>query len=110
MISMSPEKILENVKTLKSEYDILKKSERNEDTIKRQLMEKYPDFSGQYPALFHLVFNPIDNWNEDLKRLTQMVELASRTKKNEISQHDASVEIGTKLEDKYVKPKLSKKS
>ena len=102
----SPEKILENVKSLKKDYDELKGSMDTED-IKRKLMDKYIDFSGQYPALFSLVFNPVDDWEKDLTRLTQMVQLATKVKDNKISQHEASVQIGGELVDKYVKPKLS---
>ena len=98
----SPENILTTVKQIKEEYDSLSPT----DETKKTLMDKYPDFSAQYPALFQLVFNPVDNWEKDLERLTQMVALASKVKTNKITQHDASVQIGTELVDKYVKPKL----
>ena len=101
----SPENILTTVKQIKQDYDSLPSS----DDTKQTLMEKYPEFSAQYPALFQLVFNPVDNWEKDVERLTQMVALASKVKSNKITQHDASVQIGTELVDKYVKPKLKSK-
>ena len=59
---------------------------------------------------FNLVFNPVDSWEKDIKKLENMSQLANKVKTNEISQHDASVKIGGELCDEYVKPVLNKKS
>ena len=107
-----PYKLLNTIKSLKNDYDELNKntgelSDLNE--IKSKLGKKYPDLSDNYPSLFNLVFNPVSTWDNDLKDLTKMVQLASKVKQKKISQHDASVEVGQKLVDKYVKPQLKGK-
>ena len=40
--------------------------------------------------------------------ITVMINYAKRVKKNKISNHDASVKVGEKLVDKFIKPMLKK--
>ena len=105
-----PNKILNTVKTIKSDFELLKKTENNIDNIKRSLGKKYPMISDNYPALFNLVFTPVNNWDDDLKNLSHMVGLASKVKSKKLTQHDASVKIGQTLVDKFVKPQLKKEA
>jgi hypothetical protein len=105
---LHPEKILETVKSIRNSYINSLETNENIADIKKDLREKNVDFSNNYPALFDMIFHPVDNWESDLKGLTNMVQLATRVKNKEISQHDASVKIGGTLVDQYVKPKLNK--
>ena len=102
-----PLEILKNIKEIKYDYDQLKNIKKKPEIIK-ELGKKYPQISDNYPALFSLVFNPVDCWEKDIKKLEEMANLANKVKNKEISQHDASVKIGGKLCDEYVKPALKK--
>ena len=45
----------------------------------------------------------------DLNVITYMINQAKEIQKNKISNHDASVNVGQKLVDTYIKPNLEKK-
>ena len=104
-----PKETLKTIKLIKSDYDELSEKKIKKEDIMQTLAKKYPSISDNFPALFSLVFNPLISWEKDLAKLEQMVALASRVKSQELSQHDASVMVGSQLCDEYVKPVLSKK-
>jgi hypothetical protein len=49
----------------------------------------------------------VDRENFDLQQLQKMLFVRGQVQSNDLSQHDASVNVGTLLVDKYVKPKLN---
>lgn len=65
---------------------------------------KYPEFFEKYEVLSNSVFeNEFDlNTFKYLWRQKEMVD------NNKLSQHDASVKVGSKLVDDYVKPLINK--
>jgi Lhr-like helicase len=71
-------------------------------TIRNELKEQYPDFELNYNSLFKLCTS--DDY--DLNKLTMFIQMASSVQRKEISEHDASVQIGELLVNEYVKPKL----
>jgi hypothetical protein len=62
--------------------------------------EKYPDFARSYPTLFVMCCQ--DNF--DIEMLKFFVSKWRDVKSNRKSQHDASVDVGQRLADKYVNP------
>ena len=46
--------------------------------------------------------------NYDSKRLRSMLTMANKVRKSEISEHQASIEVGKELVDNIVKPQLNK--
>lgn len=59
----------------------------------------------EYQSIFVVVDK--DTFCEgDLNRLKYMVVMAGKVQKNEVTEHDASVEVGTVLVDDFVKPCL----
>lgn len=67
--------------------------------------EQFSDFSDKYPTLFKQI-----TYKEcDFKQLEFMLHKLENVRLGSISQHDASVQIGQLLVDKYVKPELDKK-
>ena len=64
--------------------------------------EKYPEFSKRYPTLFEKLFEQ----NLDLTTLRYMLNQKEKMNSNKLTEHDASVKVGTLLVDKYVKPNL----
>jgi hypothetical protein len=56
------------------------------------------------PLICFKVCNERTNFNK--QQLEMMLSYRDKVKKNELSQYDASVDVGTVLVDKYVKPNL----
>jgi hypothetical protein len=65
-------------------------------------VDKYPEFARDYP---HLLEKLYEN-NFDLETLRYMLNQKQKMDTNKLSEHDASVKVGTVLVDKYVKPNL----
>jgi hypothetical protein len=60
-------------------------------------------FAEDYPALFKMLMSS-DNFNE--ASLKTMLALLERMGTGEMSQHQASVVVGQRLHDVYIKPKM----
>jgi hypothetical protein len=103
---MTPDEILDKVKQIQQEVQDIKQAEPDldQDDVKRRVFTTHSEFSMNHPATF---LGAVDN-TIDLKTMEYMVSMANRVKRDDITQHDASVEIGTKLVDTYVKPTLEK--
>ena len=65
-------------------------------------LRKYPWFPKQYPRLHQMCKNPVF----DMNMFRKMLDARQKMHKAEVSEHEASVEVGTLLVDKYVKPLL----
>jgi len=60
-------------------------------------------FSTQYPGLFKMIL--ADSYND--ASLRTMLALLDRMGSGQMSQHQASVVVGQRLHDIYIKPKMS---
>lgn len=69
------------------------------DTIK----EATGTFSSQYPGLFKMILG--DSYND--ASLRTMLALLDRMGTGQMSQHQASVVVGQRLHDIYIKPRMS---
>lgn len=77
------------------------------DILSRQLSEeqyreKHAKFCKYYPYLANAVFNK----DFDYATFKYMMQQKSKMSQNKLSEHDASVKVGTHLVDKFVKPQL----
>lgn len=72
-------------------------------TIRNELKEQYSDFELNYNSLFKLCTSE----DYDLNKLMLFIQMASSVQRKEITEHDASVQIGEMLVNEYVKPKLN---
>lgn len=61
---------------------------------------KYPKISNAYPTLIKKACES----NFDVDKFMWMLDIATSVKEDDISQHDASVKVGERLVDEYVKP------
>lgn len=75
----------------------------NNHNTKNFFAEKYPDFAQHYPTLFEKLFDP----NLDITTLRYMLAQKEKMNSNKLTEHDASIKVGTLLVDKYVKPSLA---
>lgn len=74
--------------------------------IKDQL-EWLTNFANKYRSLFVMILNKYTD-DQFIVNLKRMLSIKDKVDNNNLSQEDASVQVGTMLVDKYVKPKLDK--
>ena len=77
----------------------LKETGKTVEEIKAEVSR----FAEDYPALFKMLMSS-DNFNE--ASLKTMLALLERMGTGEMSQHQASVVVGQRLHDVYIKPKM----
>lgn len=65
--------------------------------------EKYPHFKDKYPHLLRTVCEG----KIDKNNIHFMLSMLNKMENNNMSQYDASVEVGTMLFKKYVEPKIN---
>jgi hypothetical protein len=74
---------------------------QNIDEYKQVCMREFIDFHQKYPTLF---FSIIENPSTfPLYRLNEMLEIKSKIDNNEIEEQKASIHIGQKYYDEFVK-------
>ena len=92
--------VYQNVVEIK---DIIKNNEKNNVEINLDdLKIKYKKLFDNYPT----IFEKICNGSLELDRLKFMLNMVSQIKSNKISQHEASIKIGTELVENIVKPSI----
>ena len=75
---------------------------KQEGKNKEEIQEMFERFIVDYPTLFKMVMSP--NYNEgSLKTMMAMLE---KMGSGELTQHQASVIVGQRLHDVYIKPKV----
>lgn len=88
------------------------KSSRNISVYEKALQKKYEHLFTTSKTLFNMVFNSFKNKNFDKNHFNEMInkmlEYITQIQNNKISQHDASVNVGTDLACKYI-PQLKDK-
>jgi hypothetical protein len=77
----------------------MKELRKTEDEIHNEVTQ----FATQYPTLFKMVMKPDGEKNPSLKTMITMLE---RMGSGDLTQHQASVIVGQRLHDVYIKPKL----
>ena len=76
----------------------------SENKFKEQMIKDFEYLHKNYEAIFNISISK----NYDFNRLKFMLEMAQKVKKSEITEHDASVQVGQVLVDQIVKPQLDK--
>ena len=66
---------------------------------------RVPDFVERYPELFKKIVQ-----RQDLTPIHSMLAMLDRMGEGSLSQHQASIIVGKRLVDRYVKPQLSSSS
>lgn len=75
------------------------------ENFDEQVRQQFSLFENKYPALFKKLINR----DCDPEQLEFVLNRLEQVRTGNKSQHDASVEVGQVLVDKYVKPELEKK-
>lgn len=103
----NPTQLLDDVRSVRREYinrtiSSPFRSSAELDDFRLTMKGKYPDFSERFEALFNMCFSK----NYDFTRIEFMVNMAHKVHTNQITEHNASVEVGKRLVDEIVKPQL----
>ena len=95
---------VEKIKTLMNEQaDILKNDEKYFDEL---VNKECDDFAEKYPTIYMKIKN--DSLNDE--QFGFMLDMLSRVKNNDMTQHNASVAVGERLVNEFVMPALEKKN
>ena len=102
----NPRIIKDTVSSLRKELEensnLLKNNPEEFDDL---MKKKYDKFIEKYPT----IYNKLKEGTLDEDKFEYMINMLSDVKSNKISDFDASVKVGERLVDHYVKPQLSKK-
>ena len=99
------ERVLTTSKRLNMLYiENLALKELSENEFKEKAKKEFEFLFKNYEAIFNISISS----NYDFSRLKFMLEMAQKVKKSEITEHDASVQVGQVLVDQIVKPQLDK--
>jgi hypothetical protein len=93
----------ERAKYIRDSLDLIEVYQR-EGFTKEDIKEKVPTFVRDYKNLFEMVTMPGGYTKQSLKTLLAMLD---RMGSGELSQHQASVIVGQRLSDTYIKPNLN---
>jgi hypothetical protein len=97
------EKILLYVKSLQKFLHLNKTLKDSNPTLFQQrLQEKYGEFRERYPTLFQLIIDNPAQFEE--RRLVEMLRMRERVSNSNISYENASIQIGQRYFDEFVKP------
>ena len=99
-------KQVEEILTFCLSKDNISKRRNDIDNYKQECMRQFPNFHMNYPTLF---FSIIENPSTfPVYRLEEMLSLKSKIENNEIDDKKASVHMGQKYYDEFVKDTVSK--
>jgi hypothetical protein len=99
-------KQVEEILTFCLSKDNISKRRIDIDNYKQECMRQFPNFHMNYPTLF---FSIIENPSTfPVYRLEVMLSLKSKIENNEIDDKKASVHMGQKYYDEFVKDTVSK--
>jgi hypothetical protein len=106
---MDYDKLLLEIKSLNNECKEFEKSKGiYKDLSKKEfhlkLQQKYTNITTNYNSIFQQCINNV----MDIEVITFMISKAKEIQKNKVSNYDASVKVGEKLVDKFIKPHLDK--
>lgn len=80
----------------------------NNEILKEKMKKNvdYKKLEEKYPSLFSMIVEKKEKF--EMNKLIHMLGVHKKIGNGELTQHDASVKIGQKYYDEYVKPKVGK--
>jgi hypothetical protein len=86
--------------------DMTKKRNDNMDNYKQECMRNYSEFHERYPTLFFLIIENPSTF--PIYRLNELLNVKNLVDKNKISEKNASIALGQKYYNEFVKDTVSK--
>lgn len=96
---------MENTRSLRVKQMILEVEEALATETPAQVCSRFAEYQKEFPKIFELLLTR--NFSRDI--LAMMVDQLERVERGSVSQHNASVAVGTVLVDRIVKPQLKGK-
>mgnify|MGYP001468532887 CR=1 FL=1 len=90
------------LKAVEKIIDYKKKFNGSTEEFTSKMKEEFPDLSNNQKAIFKMTCNG----EMEIPKLKYMLSMVNKINKKEISEYDASVKVGEKLVDEYVKPNI----
>tara|TARA_Y100000385_G_scaffold269425_1_gene307454 strand:+ start:438 stop:794 length:357 start_codon:yes stop_codon:yes gene_type:complete len=75
--------------------------------FKQKIEDEFSDFNKQYPNILRLCIEGFFDNPNAINQLETFINLSDKVNKGEVDEKEASVAIGTKLVDQYVKPLIN---
>ena len=95
-----PNSIIAEVSQIKQYY----KKNKHKPDFAENAKVKFKDFEYKYPIIFKkIIENTLNN-----EEFVMMMNMMRKIQNEELSEHDASVQVGQHLVDKFVKPMINK--
>jgi hypothetical protein len=102
------DKLLLDIKILHKNYTDFTNKKRYKDLTEEQFLEQMTNDHGYVKEKFSSIFDKCVTGRMDLNVVTYMIKQAKDIAQNKISNYDASVNVGQKLVDKFIKPGMNK--
>lgn len=104
---MPNEEILSHCVALLNEIQNNENKKLSVDKLKEKMEKNFKKLNDTYPSLFSMILEQKGTF--EINKLIHMLGLTKKINKGELTQHGASVVIGQKYYDEYVKPKINEK-
>ena len=85
--------------------EVKKKHDENVEQLTEKMIQRFPDLNMNHPSILK---SACAGSMKDIKMLEFMISKVKKIKRNQITEHDASVEVGQRLVDEIVKPQIEK--
>ena len=101
------DKIIDYVKEINNELKYLDNGEKyeNVEQLTEKMIQRFPDLNMNHPSILK---SACGGSMKDIRMLEFMISKVKKIKRNQITEHDASVEVGQRLVDEIVKPQIEK--
>jgi hypothetical protein len=100
--------LLIEIKVLHKKYNDYSNKKKyiglTQDEFVKEMETAHPNIKDKFASIFIQCVNG----QMDLNVITYMINQAKEVKKNKVSNHDASVKVGQKLVDTFIKPNMDK--
>ena len=107
-MSINYDRLLNDVKNLHRDCKDFENKKKFSDLTQTEFEEKMVIEYSYIKNNFGSIYTQCISGHMDLNVITYMINQAKDVQKNKLSNHDASVNVGQKLVDKFIKPKLDK--
>ena len=108
-MSINYDKLLVDIKKLHKDCKDYSNKKKYNELSQTEFEEKMVNEYSYIKNNFASIYTQCISGHMDLNVITYMINQAKQIQKNKLSNHDASVNVGQKLVDTFIKPNLDKK-
>ena len=105
-MNVNYDKLLVDIKNLHKDCKDYSNKKKYNDLSQKEFEERMIQEYSYIKNNFDSIYTQCLSGHMDLNVITYMINQAKQIQKNKLSNHDASVNVGQKLVDTFIKPKL----